>query len=96
MKGMIDGRWIKQAWDSNQLGPLLRGEPPYDYEADADDQARFTRLRQISDFLRCRPATHRQPRLVAALADLDAASESWPRAAAIFLRRLFPESASGG
>lgn len=89
MRGMIDGRLLKRAWDDDALGPLLRGISPYDYEADADDGARFTRLRQVSDFLRCRPATQRQPRLTSALADLDAAPDPWPRAAAILLRRTF-------
>ena len=95
MKGMVDGRWLKRAWDADEIGALLRGAEGYPFEADADDSARFTRLRQVSDFLRCRPVSHRKPKLDAALADLDAAPEGWARAAAIFLRRTFPETASG-
>lgn len=89
MRGMIDGRRLKRAWDRDELGLLLLGEPPYDYEPDADEGARFTRVRQVADFLRCRPAHERQCPLDHALATLDASDEGWARAAAILLRRTF-------
>jgi hypothetical protein len=95
MKGMIDGRRLKRAWDNHELGPLLVGDAPYDYEPDVDAQARFTRLRQVTDFLRCRTQSERQPRLVEALPVLETNPEPWAKAMAIFLKHSFGDPASG-
>ena len=96
MKGMIDGRRLKRAWDNDELGLLILGEPPYDYEPHADNSARFTRLRQISDFLRCRTAAERERPLSSAVATLEASGEGWARAAAIFLRQTFGATFQSG
>ena len=89
MKGMIDGRRLKYAWDRNELGWLLIGTPPYNYEDDADVQAKFTRLRQVSDFLRCRTANQRQRVLPATMSQLKASDEGWAKAGVLFLTRIF-------
>ncbi|MGB0389440.1 MAG: hypothetical protein ACPGWR_31865 [Ardenticatenaceae bacterium] len=89
MKGMIDGRRLKHAWDRNQLGALLLGTPPYDYEAGADTQAKFTRVRQVSDFLRCRTPAQRQRVLPATIAQLEGSHDGWAKAGALFLKHIF-------
>lgn len=92
MKGMIDGRRLKRAWDGNELGELLLGQPPYDYEPDAAMDAYFTRLRQVTDFLRCRTASERQRPLASAVEKLEASEEGWAGAAALLLKRSFGSS----
>ena len=89
MKGMIDGRRLKYAWDRNELGVLVLGTPPYDYEAGADTQAKFTRLRQVSDFLRCRTPVQRKRVLPATMAQLEASDEGWAKAGVLFLKHIF-------
>ncbi len=93
MLGMIDGRRLKRAWDNQELGAMLLGVPPYEYEAGAEAQARFTRMRQVGDFLQCRTARERQPRLAELLHTLERSEEGWARAAAIFLRQRFGDEA---
>jgi hypothetical protein len=95
MKGMIDGRRLKRAWDRDELGELLLGEPPYEYEGDADNQARFTRLRQVTDFLRCRTVAERQRPLTSAILKLEASDDGVAQAAAIFLKQSFGVAAQG-
>jgi hypothetical protein len=89
MKGMIDGRRLKYGWDNNQLGELVLGHSPYDYEADADEQAKFTRLRQVTDFLRCQSARQRQRVVPTMIARLENSDEGWGKAGALFLKRFF-------
>ncbi|MBA3534085.1 MAG: hypothetical protein H0T73_19360 [Ardenticatenales bacterium] len=89
MLGMIDGRRLKRGWDQNELGALLLGEPPYEYEEQSDTQARFTRLRQVSDFLRCRTAAERDRVLPQTINVLESSTEAWAKAGAIFLRQAF-------
>lgn len=89
MKGMIDGRRLKYAWDRNELGALVLGTPPFDYEAGADNQVKFTRLRQVTDFLRCRTPAQRQRVLPKMMADLDASEEGWAKAGVLFLTHTF-------
>lgn len=93
MKGMIDGRLLKRGWDENRLGPLLLGAAPFEYESDADEGARFTRLRQVTDFLRCRSESERARCLPSMLAALDGSDEGWARAAAQFVRHRFGQPA---
>lgn len=94
MKGMIDGRRLKQGWDENRLGPLLLGEGPFAYEEEADEVARFTRLRQVTDFLRCRSESERARVLPSLLAALEGSDEGWARAAAQFVRHSFGHPAT--
>lgn len=90
MKGMIDGRRLKRAWDRNELGPLLLGEPPYEYETQPPDPtAAFTRLRQVSDFLRCQPPHARERVLPPLLHALEASEAGWARAGALFMQQGF-------
>lgn len=89
MLGMIDGRRLKRAWDQNQLGELLLGLPPYDYEGQAPDSARFTRLRQVVDFLRCRTPKERTDPVTQAIATLEASEGGFATAAAVWLRQIF-------
>ncbi|MDQ4077173.1 MAG: hypothetical protein M3220_13105 [Chloroflexota bacterium] len=91
MKGMIDGRRLKHAWDNRELGRMLLGVSPYEYEADADTQAYFTRMRQVSDFLHCRTPRERRPRLAELYDTLESSDQGWAKAAAIFLRQSFGE-----
>lgn len=86
MIGMIDGRRLKHAWDHDRLGPLLLGESPYDYEPGAGERGFFTRVRQVTDFLRCRTPNERARVLPAMLGALDASELPRARAAAIYVR----------
>jgi hypothetical protein len=90
--GMIDGRRLKRAWDHNELGELILGEHPYEYEpGEETDSARFTRLRQIVDFLRCRTPAERASRLPAAIRLLEQSDLGFAQASAIWLRQIFPQ-----
>ncbi|HBY96702.1 MAG: hypothetical protein M5U01_04930 [Ardenticatenaceae bacterium] len=90
--GMIDGRRLKRAWDQSELGELILGQPPYDYApGEETDSARFTRLHQLVDFLRCRTATERASRLPTGVRVLEQSELGFAQAAAIWLRQIFPE-----
>lgn len=88
--GMIDGRRLKRGWDQNELGELLLGLPPYDYDGEVTDSARFTRLRQVVDFLRCRTPAERAGHVARTVATLERSDLGFAQAAAIWLRQIFP------
>ncbi len=91
--GMIDGRRLKRAWDADELGEMILGHPPYTYAADEEtDSARFTRLRQLVDFLRWRTPAERASRLPRAVRVLKESEVGFAQAAAVWLRQIFPES----